>query len=134
MSYEEAECEERRRRRLNETMNFGDIGREGMDKEDEAGEDGTTTKSVQVGAQRRANLVNLAKLVPDAYKVNVVKTAKDDLRKLDLKVTLLRKQRRADRKQLRKKKILDKLLMNENGRSPLVAEAIQRLRNQQKSN
>ena len=67
------------------------------------------------------------KLIPDAYKIDVIGKARDDLKKLDLKVTLLRKQRRQDQKQLRKKKILDKLLASKNGRSPLVAEAIQRL-------
>ena len=126
------ECEESRRRRINETMNFGDIGEEGVDSEDRDGVEGTTAKSVQIGAQRRAKLINFSKLNPDAYQVDVIGKARDDLKKLDLKVTLLRKQRRSDRKQLRKKKILDKLIANENGCTPLVAEALQQLRNQQK--
>ena len=78
-----------------------------MDAEDGEEEDGSQSKSVQIGAQRRARLVQFAKLNLDAYKVDVITQAKDDLKKLDLKVMLLRKQHRADWKQLRKKKILD---------------------------
>ena len=113
-------------------MSFNAIGQEGNDSEDGDGEETTTSKCVQIGAVRKAKLVNFAKLNDKAYKVDVIGTAKDELKKLDLKITLLRKQRRNDRKQQRKKKILDKLLANENGRSPLVAKAIQRLRDQQK--
>ena len=113
-------------------MRFDDIGREGIDSEDGYGEESSTSKSVQIGAVRKAKLINFAKLNDKAYKVDVIATAKYELNKLDLKVTLLRKQRRQDRKQQRKKKILDKLLENENGRSPLFAEAIQRLRDGQK--
>ena len=130
---EEVENEEARRHNMRDTMNFADIGQEGMDDEDGGvGDETSTSKSVQIGAVRKAKLINFAKLNEKAYKVDVIATAKDDLKKLDLKVTLLRKQRRVDRKQLRKKKILDKLMANENGRSPLVAEAMERLRNQQK--
>ncbi len=129
---EEFESEQSRRQNTRETMSFGDIAREGNDNEDEDGEDSATTKSVQIGAVRKAKLIQFSKLNDRAFKVDVIATAKDELKKLDLKVTLLRKQRRNDRKQARKKKILDKLLANESGHSPLIAEAINRLRNQQK--
>ena len=76
---------------------------------------------------RKAKLVNFAKLNDKAFKVDVISMSKDELKKLDLKVTLLGKQRRADWKQLRKKKILDKLIANDRGQSLLVAEANQRL-------
>ena len=72
-------------------MNLGDIGQEGRDGEDGEEEDGSLPKSVQIGAQRRARL-QFAKLNPDAYKVDIITKAKDDLKKLDLKVSLLQKQ------------------------------------------
>ena len=96
---EEFESEQSRRQNTRETMSFGDIAREGNDNEDDNGEDLSSTKSVQIGAVQKAKLIRFSKLNNKAFKVDVIATAKDELKKLDLKVTLLRKQRRNDRKQ-----------------------------------
>ena len=93
---ESLDPEEGNRNNVRESMRFDDIGREGIDSEDGEGEESSTSKSVQIGAVRKAKLINFAKLNDKAYKVDVIATAKYELNKLDLKVTLLRKQQRQD--------------------------------------
>lgn len=89
---------------------------------------------VRVGKSKK-NISVRKSAVNELSLCDVFTVARELLVKKDLKVTRYRRKLRADRSQKRKLRLLHEMMANEpsSGRSPLVIEAFERIRNRKRA-